>query len=101
MKYAIIIALSCITFISHAKQVQTEKVFTDAGYPYKNLIMKAEKVELVYSEQQNKTTCHVKVYQGDTLLEGEPVEVSNQSFSITPVQSCLARQNAKQLLSLL
>lgn len=101
MKYAIILAFPLAAFASTSEQVQTEKVFTDAGYPYKNLIMKAEKVELVYSEEQNKTTCRVKVYSGDVLHEGEPMEISAKTFSTDPVKGCLARQNAKHILSLL
>ncbi|MCF2856148.1 hypothetical protein L1286_01565 [Pseudoalteromonas sp. SMS1] len=101
MKYAIIFAFSTIAFTSAAQQVQTDRVFTNAGYPYKNLIMKAERVELIYSEEQHKTTCRVKVYKAGTLHEGAPMEVSSKAFSDAPVKSCLARHNAKQILGLL
>ncbi|KZN43771.1 hypothetical protein [Pseudoalteromonas luteoviolacea] len=101
MKYAIIMALSFVAFNSMAEQVQTERVFTSAGYPYKNLIIKAERVELIYSEDKDKTSCRVKVYKSGNLHESEPMEVSQKAFSSDPVQSCLARQNAKQILSLL
>ncbi|KZN38706.1 hypothetical protein N480_13710 [Pseudoalteromonas luteoviolacea S2607] len=99
MKYAIIMALSFVAFDSLAAQVQTERVFTNAGYPYKNLIMKAERVELIYSEDEDKTSCRVKVYKSGNLHESAPVKVSSKAFSSDPVQSCLARQNAKQILS--
>ncbi|MBQ4834963.1 MULTISPECIES: hypothetical protein [Pseudoalteromonas] len=101
MKYAIILAIPFVAFTSVAQQVQVERIFTNAGYPYKNLIMKAEKVELVYTDKQDKTTCRVKVYKGDTLHQGEQVEISSKAFSNNPVKSCLARKNAKQILSLL
>ncbi|TQF67565.1 hypothetical protein [Pseudoalteromonas luteoviolacea] len=101
MKYAIILAFFTIAFTSSAQQVQTERVFTNAGYPYKNLIMKAERVELIYSEDEDKTNCRVKVYKSGKLHESAPMEVSSKAFSSDPVQSCLARKNAKQILSLL
>ncbi|GEK11264.1 hypothetical protein [Pseudoalteromonas peptidolytica] len=101
MKYAIILAFPMVVFSSHAISTPAERVFTDAGYPYKNLIMKAEKVELIYSEEQDKTTCQVNVYSGDLLHQGEAKEVPANKFLRMPVQSCLSRENAKRILSLL
>ncbi|KZN62899.1 hypothetical protein N473_18460 [Pseudoalteromonas luteoviolacea CPMOR-1] len=101
MKYAIIIAFPLVTFTSAATQLNTEKIFTDAGYPYKNLIMKAEKVELLYSQEQNKTTCRIKVYDEGNLHESKQIEVASDEFGKQPVKSCLKRDRAKHILSLL
>ncbi|KZN52936.1 hypothetical protein [Pseudoalteromonas luteoviolacea] len=101
MKYAIILTFLLVTFSSSAEQLEVDRIFTDAGYPYKNLIMKAERVELIYSEEQNKTTCRVQVYDKGQLHQSEQLEVSSYSFSKQPVTSCLERKRARHILSLL
>nr|WP_239032942.1 hypothetical protein [Pseudoalteromonas luteoviolacea] len=90
-----------VTFSSYAEQLEVDRIFTDAGYPYKNLIIKAERVELIYSEEQNTTTCRIQVYDKGQLHQSEQLEVSSYSFSKQPIKSCLGRKRARDILSLL
>ncbi|TMP39552.1 hypothetical protein [Pseudoalteromonas rubra] len=78
--------------------VMADKVYTSEGYPYKNLIMKAERVELIYSEEGSTTTCRVKVHSNNQVLESKNVSVSQQDFSNAPITQCLARKTAKAFL---
>ncbi|TMP31844.1 hypothetical protein CWB99_00010 [Pseudoalteromonas rubra] len=75
-----------------------DKVYTSEGYPYKNLIMKAKRVELIYSEEGSTTTCRVKVHSANKVLESDNVNVSRQDFNNAPVTQCLARKTAKAFL---
>ncbi|MCL2914517.1 hypothetical protein L2725_12145 [Shewanella corallii] len=76
-----------------------ERLDTDEGYPYKNLIMRAQRVELIYSELGNRVECRVTVMMPDGSFEGEKREVSAKSFHRKPMQSCMDRDKAKQLLT--
>ncbi|MCO7189505.1 MULTISPECIES: hypothetical protein [unclassified Pseudoalteromonas] len=78
--------------------VMADKVYTSEGYPYKNLIMKAERVELIYSEEGSTTNCRVKVHSNNQVLESKNVNVSQQDFSSAPITHCLARKTAKAFL---
>ncbi|AZZ95821.1 hypothetical protein [Pseudoalteromonas sp. R3] len=79
--------------------IMADKVYTSEGYPYKNLIMKAERVELIYSEEDSITTCRVKVHSNNKVLESNNVSISQEDFSSAPVTQCLARKTAKAFLS--
>ncbi|TMP38502.1 hypothetical protein CWB96_16000 [Pseudoalteromonas citrea] len=76
-----------------------DKIETQEGYPYKNLIMKAGKVELLYITKSEHTTCRVNVSYANEQYQGSRFTVSNTKFEKSPMAACLTRPIAKKLLS--
>lgn len=86
-----------------------DKVYTGKGYPYKNLIHKAEKVRIHYveddsnlatdSEKGNYVNCQVEVNWADNERTTSQVRVAKSEFDKEPLASCLPRKLAKQYLA--
>ncbi|KAF7764446.1 hypothetical protein PCIT_b0450 [Pseudoalteromonas citrea] len=76
-----------------------DRIETQEGYPYKNLIMKASKVELLYVSKSEHTTCRVNVSYANEQYQGSHFTVSNKKFEKSPMAACLTRTVAKKLLS--
>ncbi|MBQ4852011.1 hypothetical protein [Pseudoalteromonas sp. MMG012] len=87
------------TTMVHATESQQETINTAEGYPYKNLIMWADKVELIYSNNNENTICRVNVLSDNLTHKGINRTVSNNKFKKTPMAACLTRDTAKQLLT--
>ncbi len=86
-----------------------DKVYTGKGYPYKNLIHKAEQVRIHYveddsklaanSEKGNYVNCRVEVNWGENERQSSQVRVTKSEFDAEPLASCLPRKLAKQYLA--
>ncbi|MCV2885086.1 hypothetical protein OE749_10325 [Aestuariibacter sp. AA17] len=93
-KFVYFVAMLLTTFSISAQ----EKVYTDKGYPYKNLVEKSKEVKIIYRESNESITCRVDIAHAQTSFEGVTYNVSKRQFKRAPLASCLERQDAKTLL---
>ncbi|NQZ05759.1 MAG: hypothetical protein HRT35_01230 [Algicola sp.] len=81
----------------------TEKLSTNKGYPYKNLIHKAQQVRIHYveddSQNDNYVNCRVEVNWADNERKTSQIRVTKSEFEAEPLASCLPRKLAKQYLA--
>lgn len=101
MKYITILVITLISFSNQAQANTTIKLDTDEGYPYKNLINKAQRVELRYVENDHQVTCKVSVQPLHNQYMGKEQTVSAKQFKKQPIAACLTRIKAKQILNML
>ena len=82
-----------------AVEANTDKVYSNQGYPYKLLINRADEVKIFYRENATGIYCHVEVSRDKEKMLSTEVQVSAQQFSQKPLASCLPREQAKNLLA--
>ncbi|BBN83482.1 hypothetical protein PA25_34670 [Pseudoalteromonas sp. A25] len=99
MKSLATLLLVLFTTASYANTQATEQINTTEGYPYKNVIHKAQRVELHYSELDNGIECHVNVISDTLKHSSAPQKVSHKKFKHSPMAACLTRATAKQILA--
>ncbi|MBD1583751.1 hypothetical protein [Pseudoalteromonas sp. S16_S37] len=87
------------TTASYANTQAVEQINTTEGYPYKNVIFKAQRVELHYSELENGIECRVNVVGDEQQHSGDTQQVSHKKFQQSPMAACLTRTTAKQILA--
>jgi len=75
-----------------------EKVYTEAGYPYADLVRRAELVQIIYSQNGENMTCRAQVMRNTQILRGQTNRVKQQDFIAKPLRACLSRVEAKKLL---
>jgi hypothetical protein len=88
----------CIAMTQANAQQQLNKINTAEGFPYKNLIMKADKVELIFKDNLDSITCRVNVLNKDFIYHGKANTISKNKFKKVPMAACLTRTVAKSLL---
>lgn len=96
LKTLILLSLSSISLMASA---ELSMVFTEKGYPYKNLVNRTESVKIFYTEKDHEVSCRVEVEVDGTNWKSAKQQVSKQAFSETPLASCLSRDRAKQILA--
>ncbi|OHU84241.1 MULTISPECIES: hypothetical protein [Pseudoalteromonas] len=99
MKTLIMLLSLLFTATSFANTAPVERLNTTEGYPYKNVIFKAERVELHYSQLDDKVECKVVVSDKMRVYSSETQQVSQKKFSRSPMAACLTRRTAKQILA--
>ncbi|REL35935.1 hypothetical protein [Thalassotalea euphylliae] len=103
MKYFTLLILLSITtgLLAAPNDSKLEKVYSHQGYPYKQLISRANEVKLSFTETESNSTvtCRVLVQLNNQLFESAQVSVTQQAFAEKPLASCLDRQQAKKLLA--
>jgi hypothetical protein len=98
----IILALILSVFFSTnslAKLNEMEKIHTQEGYPYADLIRRSEQVNLIYSQSKNEVNCRVEVFNNGQVWKGSERVTKLKNFKDKPLHSCLARPAAKKLLA--
>lgn len=101
MKYLAILIIILISTASQAQSDSNIKLTTDEGYPYKNLINKAQRIELRYVENDHQVSCKVSVQTLHNQYMGKQQTVSAKTFKKQPLAACLTRVKAKQILNML
>ncbi|MGO2129549.1 MAG: hypothetical protein ACTH4U_12460 [Pseudoalteromonas prydzensis] len=101
MKYLAILIIILISTASQAQANSNIKLTTDEGYPYKNLINKAQRIELRYVENDHQVSCKVSVQTLHNQYMGKQQTVSAKIFKKQPLAACLTRVKAKQILNML
>lgn len=94
--------LSLFALSLSAPTVATEMaadIYTQAGYPYADLVRRSDSVRLVYADQKDKVSCRTEVQKQGQVWQGEAKEVSKKAFAKKPLQACLDRQQAKTILA--
>lgn len=88
-------------FVAMTIQANDEiKVYSEASYPYKNLIHKASSVKILFTDSKDGVICRVNVLLAKEEKLTEKVLVSKKQFAKAPLASCLPRSKAKKILSL-
>lgn len=90
-----IISLFIVMTIQANDEIQ---LYSEAGYPYKNLINKAKTVKILFTEKEDSIVCRVEVSGDSKNKTTEKVVVSKKQFEQAPLVSCLPRTEAKKLL---
>lgn len=75
------------------------QLYSEAGYPYKNLINKAKAVKILFIENENNIACRVQVVWNTQNKTTEHLYVSKEQFEQAPLVNCLSRSDAKKLLA--
>jgi hypothetical protein len=88
----------CFAMTEANAQQQAQTIETAEGFPYKNLIMKADKVELIYTDNSDSITCRVNVFNKELTYRGKAKTISINKFKKVPMAACLTRPVAKLLL---
>lgn len=96
--YVISLILS-LTLTSGFVYAETEMLYSEKGYPYKNLINRSDKVKIIYSEKDASVDCRVEVELQGTTWKSNSLQVKKQDFETAPLSSCLGREKAKQMLA--
>jgi hypothetical protein len=84
---------------SLAELNQTEKVYTQEGYPYKGLLDRSEQVKIFYTKGIDTVSCRVEVSQNGQIWQGEEHNTSLKKFTQKPLGACMNRVDAKKLLA--
>ena len=96
---ALILATSIIVSHTALAENDHEIKYSTKGYPYNLLIERARSLKISYIEKQQNVNCKVIFnHNGETLIS-EKVSTATNDFELTPLASCLNRQQAKQWLA--
>jgi len=99
-KYLIPIAIVGI-FVAMTIQANEDiKLYSEAGYPYENLIHEAKSIKILFTESEDNVTCRVNVSLSTQEKITEKIKVSKKQFDQAPLASCLTRTKAKKILRL-
>ncbi|MFC0120117.1 hypothetical protein ACFFK7_19560 [Pseudoalteromonas xiamenensis] len=100
MKNILLISLLSFALPSlAASKIAQEHIDTDEGFPYKNLIMKADRVELSYKEHGDEVECRVAIITANNTHQGTPKTTKAKNLRHKPMTACLSRDEAKQFLA--
>ena len=77
----------------------SEKIDTQEGYPYAALVQRVDEVKLIFTENENNVHCRVEVTQNGKVWRGLSNTAKKKEFQRKPLNSCMAREEAKQLLA--
>lgn len=76
-----------------------EKIFTQKGYPYKDLVQRTELVKLHYNDAGESVNCSVEIISGSQVWFSPSLNISKRSFKKAPFASCIERSFAKKVLN--
>lgn len=90
--------MGAYTAISYANTVH-EKLYSEKGYPYKELIQRSDSVKIFYTEKDALVNCKVEVNNQQDVWTSTAVSITKDSFTEAPLASCLKRNKAKEILA--
>ncbi|MBU2971368.1 hypothetical protein KO527_18665 [Pseudoalteromonas sp. C2R02] len=90
-----LIALLSITLA----EANTNKLFTEQGYPYDLLIKRTNEVKIIYSENKKAVNCRVELNWQDQKVTTQSIKVEKVKFNAKPFATCLPREQAKTILA--
>lgn len=88
-----------VVAIFGSANAETNMLYTEKGYPYKDLVNRSNEVKIIYSENKSKVVCRVEVDMNGTVWQSPSNDVTKTRFEQTPLSSCLPRERAKQILA--
>ncbi|GAB3023127.1 hypothetical protein [Bowmanella dokdonensis] len=98
MKHFLFI-LTLFLVISGLGQAQSlEKLYTEPGYPYGELVRRSEQVRLSYHPKGQQISCSAEIHQGDRSWRGQRQLIDARDFDKAPFEACLDRGEAKAIL---
>ncbi len=98
-KSIIISVISSLFLVMTIQASEEIQMYSEAGYPYKNLIHKSQSVKIFFTEKEQNISCRVNVSLPSQSTTSNTIEVSKKQFEATPLASCLPRDQAKKLLA--
>lgn len=91
--------LSTAFFINSIQANDEIQLYSEAGYPYQNLINKAKTVKILFTDKNEHVYCRIRVEWSTQDRTTERVQVTKAQFKQKPLVSCLPRAEAKKLLA--
>ncbi|WP_416307411.1 hypothetical protein [Neptunicella sp. SCSIO 80796] len=83
-------------------ELQLQKRYTQPGYPFGNLAIKADQVTLRITDSQGgRIHCGVDVTFGSHSWSSDIIEAQQDDFNRDPLRACLPRDTAKKFLKAL
>lgn len=80
-------------------EANTNKLFTEQGYPYDLLIKRTNEVKIIYSENERYVNCRVELNWQDQKMTTQSIKVEQVKFNEKPFATCLPRAQAKTILA--
>jgi hypothetical protein len=77
------------------------KIYSQEGYPYSNLIAKAEQIRIRYIDKDQGVECQVEVINNQQHWMLDKQWASTEDFAEKPFKSCVNRNTIKELLATL
>jgi hypothetical protein len=90
--------ISLNAIISNAS-AQSEQIYSEKGYPYKDVIKRTDTVKIIYTENAQEIACKVLISFANEIYQSAEKAVSKKAFDNAPLASCLARSEAKKILA--
>jgi hypothetical protein len=84
---------------SLAKLNNVEKINTQEGYPYADLVRKSEQLNLIYTKSDNEVNCRVEISKNGQVWQGQKQVAKLKDFKNKPLRSCFSRLEAKKILA--
>jgi hypothetical protein len=75
-----------------------DKMYSQVGYPYSNLIETAEQVRIRYIDKDKGIECQVEVINDQQRWMLDKQRTSKEDFAAKPFRSCVTRNKVKELL---
>jgi len=97
VKIGVIVSVFVAMTIQASEEIQ---LYSEAKYPYKNLIHKAKSVNIFFTEKGEGVTCRVNVRLESQEKTTGKIHTSKKRFEQAPLTSCLTRDQAKKILTL-
>lgn len=70
-----------------------------AGYPYEQLIARADSIKILFSESEEIITCSAALEYKNQAIVSEPVKVLKNRFKVRPFKACLNTTQARKWLA--
>jgi len=80
-------------------QANTNKLFTEQGYPYNLLIKRTDEIKIIYSEKGDLVNCRIELNWQKQKTTTKNITVNRFNFNKKPFASCLPREQAKMMLA--
>jgi len=80
-------------------QANTNKLFTEQGYPYNLLIKRTDEIKIIYSEKENMVNCRIELNWQGQKITTQNISVEQIKFNTKPFAACLPREQAKVILA--
>jgi hypothetical protein len=98
-KFIIMLTVISLNALISNASAQPERIFSEKGYPYKEMIKRTDQVKIIYTENARVVACKVLISFDQGIFESTQKDVSKKAFDSAPLASCLARSEAKTVLA--
>lgn len=95
----LILAISGFTPLSFEAHAEIGMLYSEKGYPYRDLIARTDEIKIFYTEKDATVRCRVEVAFHGVTWKPAGKQVAQRAFDEAPLSSCLSRDKARQILA--